>query len=191
MFFQDLRHSGPLNAGCSIEKHANLPMKCWPNASVTMRHLERCCCVCINGSFHQKILRSFDAFTRNPRRSFNTFTEKHHPRASAAEPKKLNSYQEDPKGWAHTDFSIRVRAEIRVLGPRPLLEQSPLLELLGYFFLFLFSFKNFYEKHSSPPFFPPQLPHRHTTSHTIWLQWRFNDAGQWAHKLLWIMYECL
>jgi hypothetical protein len=28
-------------------------------------------------------------------------------------------------------FSIRVRAEIRVLGPRPLLEQSPLLELLG------------------------------------------------------------
>ena len=100
MFFQDLRNSGPLNAGCSIEKHANLPMKCWPNASVTvtMRHLERCCCVCINGSFHQKILRSFDAFTRNPRRSFNTFTEKHHPRASAAEPKKLNSYQEDPKG---------------------------------------------------------------------------------------------
>ena len=131
MFFQDLRNSRPLNAGCSIEKHANLPMKCWPNASVTMRNLERCCCVCINGSFHQKILRSFDAFTRNPRRSFNTSTEKHHPRASAAEPKKINSYQEDPKGWAHTDFFIRVRAEIRVLGPRPLLEQSPLLEILG------------------------------------------------------------
>ena len=30
------------------------------------------------------------------------------------------------------NFSIRVRAEIRLWGPSPLLEQSPLLELLGF-----------------------------------------------------------
>ena len=30
--FWDLRNSGPLNAGCSIEKHANFRMIHWPNA---------------------------------------------------------------------------------------------------------------------------------------------------------------
>ena len=68
----------------SIEKHASFRLKCWPNASVTICHLEICCCVHTNWSTQLKISRSFDAFTRNPRRSFNTFAVKHHPQKSLA-----------------------------------------------------------------------------------------------------------